>query len=196
MGFRNYMVVHAVDPVRMEDKIRLNLGLYESGALTDFEKERLFIDVLDGEHGCGLTYGDVAHEEIILMNILAQMGATYLIGRFQDGDAWAISLYRGHEHLISRDVNPWAYGDGPTDRDQANLDLTTERIAAVWKVDPDTIRPYLLLWREKTLLGWRDRNGKAYPTDEFPYGDAHQLFDFLGRLGFAEERHRVRIKWS
>ena len=48
---------------------------------------------------------------------------------------------------------------------------------------PEQIAKYLIQWGDEVLESAERK--KAYPTDEFYYGDDWQLVDFMGKLGLV-----------
>jgi hypothetical protein len=114
----------------------------------------------------------------------AQLGIPWMNLRIQEGTLWDYSLYEGNLHVDNFSTLPEYWDD---DKEwQSTQRGRPEILARLLKIDQRVIENYLQPWGfmpiddgmfETTL------RGKAYPTDEFEYGDIWQINDFLRALG-------------
>ena len=99
-----------------------------------------------------------------------------------DGDLWMFSLFENGKVLDQFNPLPdyWQELD-PDERLtwQGNAAKIASHLSGV---SADQIEKYLVQWTDEVLDS--DERKKAYPTDQFYYGDDWQLVDFMGKLGF------------
>ena len=96
-----------------------------------------------------------------------------------DDDLWMYVLFSQGEEIDQFNPIP-DYWDGelPNEERQLWRGNATE-VARHWpNVRAETIQKYLTTWNLDD-----ESPGKAYPHDEFSYGDGWQLVDFMKRLG-------------
>src|SRR5262249_47881453 len=129
-----------------------------------------------------------------------RLGLPWLELRIQEGSIWDYALYRGADVLDTFSVCPQYWEGEETDAETLEVWRNKpEVLADAWGVPVARVRKYLVNW------GYRvdpdegvfrfERRGKAYPTDEHPYGDYEQFFDILKVLGGSEpgERHTIGL---
>jgi hypothetical protein len=114
-----------------------------------------------------------------------RLSVPWLELRVQESSHWDYSLYRGSENLDNFSTLPEYWDD-----DQARV--ASQRgnpplLAAAWGVALPKIDNYLKQWgyvlNDDDGLYDTILCGKAYPNDEFEYGDFWQIYDFLRALG-------------
>jgi hypothetical protein len=122
--------------------------------------------------------------------------------RIQEESLWDYSLHRGAECLDTFSTLPqyWDYPDEPDAKYMQQWAGRPRLLAELWHVPLERIERYFVNWGMQAdpddsgvfnyLLG-----GKAYPSDQHPYGECRQMFDFLAALGGAipEEDHHAVI---
>lgn len=97
-----------------------------------------------------------------------------------DGEYWMFILFVNGEPAVQFCPLP-DYWDESIGDDEAEWLPSGEEVAAhVPGVDATVIGPYLRAWMEEGA-----DEEKAHADDAFTFGDAWQLTDFMGRLGFA-----------
>jgi len=135
-----------------------------------------------------------------LETISEALGAPMMELRIQEEALWDYSLHRGVECVDTFSTLPqyWEYPDEPDEKDLRKWAGKPRLLAELWGVPVDRIERYFVNW------GMEDdpndsgvfhtvMRGKAYPTDQHPYGQCRQMFDFLKALGGAipDEDHRA-----
>jgi hypothetical protein len=98
-----------------------------------------------------------------------------------DGDLWMYSLYE-HGEIVDQ-FNPvpdyWQELDDEERRSwQGKANEVARRVPGL---APEEIASYLVQWGDEVFESAERK--KAYPTDQFYYGDDWQLIDFMGKLG-------------
>lgn len=114
-------------------------------------------------------------------------GCIGLDARIQGGEHWDYSLRLTGMQLDSFSTCPYAFADD-------NLIAMSQKgrpdmLAEAWDIPVASIERYLRPWRELDPSDCSkniEQTGKAYPTDEFEYGDYNQLFDLLKKLDFRD----------
>ena len=195
MGYFTYRIFRDVSLVRLVDKIEANLRLYEP----DSDGRKIRVSATDG-HGCsGIVVTPHHHAEDILRPIAYQFGGIWMDVRYQDGDWWDLSIYRGAEYQeVNYSINPWAHESGDAlANDLEHTDWRIQKICSLWPEQAEKISRYLLLWRTGSLHEnpslWVPRKGKAYETDEYEYGNAKQIHDFVRAFGIGVSDNSVEI---
>lgn len=118
--------------------------------------------------------------------------------RIQEGTIWDYALYRGAQCLDTFSVCPqyWEGADVGAEtlkqwKGKPNI------LAEAWGIPVQRIMKYLVNWgcqMDPNLGNFQFLlKGKAYPTDEFEYGNYEQFFDVLSTLGGQEpsEQHTI-----
>lgn len=111
--------------------------------------------------------------------ISAERKCPVLSAYIYDGDFWGYTLYINGEMRNEFATIPdyFEAGEAVIRRYTADLLLLSQAFA----VAPHQINRYLCHWTDKMI----DKGNTAYEDDEFSYGDAWQLVNFLERLGFC-----------
>lgn len=98
-----------------------------------------------------------------------------------DGDLWMYSLYE--QNVVVDQFNPVPDYWQELDEDErlcwrGNASEVAKRVPGL---SPEQISKYLVPWGDDVFES--DAPKKAYPTDQFHYGDDWQLVDFMKKLG-------------
>lgn len=146
----------------------------------------------------------------LLKRVGARLGCVWIEARIQVSSHWDYSLMRGKENLHNFSTLPEHFSRDPEHLRRFRGD--PEELAVEWGVPLERITGYLKqwgddgeVWEEGALPGMRSVGvdpetgdvamragvrrtqhvlaGKAYPTDEYGYGDFWQLLDFVRALG-------------
>ena len=193
MGYFTYRLFRGVSLNQLKLKMEANLALYKAN--TDGAKVE--VTGIQGDGCSALLMGYRFHVEQVLMPIGYQLGCVWMDVRYQDGDAWDLSLMEGAEHRVNHSVNPWAY-ETRVDYNQGRVDYRISRVCEFWPRQGEVLRPYLLSWRVPVTKDGRTRfvprKGKAYDTDQYGYGCSYQIEDFIRRFGINERSRRVEIR--
>ncbi len=98
-----------------------------------------------------------------------------------DGDLWMYLLFENGD--IVDQFNPVPdYWEELEDEERRSWGGNAAEVARrVPGLTPEHISRYLVQWGDEVLEGGKRK--KAYPADQFYYGDDWQLVDFLGKLG-------------
>jgi len=108
--------------------------------------------------------------------------------RIQEGALWDYALYRGSECVDTFSVAP-EYWEEPEDITVEYLLRwrgDPQKLAALWQLPLASIERYIVSWGfhvvDEDTSDFRLK-GKAYPTDEYEYGNSEQMYDVLKTLG-------------
>jgi hypothetical protein len=193
VGYFTYRLFRDISLEQLKEKTEANLALYEPNS----KGAHVTVTGIQGDGCSALLMGYLAHEEQILQPVGFQLGCIWMDVRYVDGDSWELSLMEGTKQLANHSVNPWAY-ETKVKYDERHIEFRIGRVCEYWPRQGETLRPYLLPWRVPiTKLGrtrYVPRKGKANDTDEYCYGDANQIHDFLARFGIDEQSVRVEIE--
>ena len=124
----------------------------------------------------------------VMTAVARNLGSPELVVFFQEKSFWEFALYVDQAPVINfstaaaewGDVDPSAYFGTPQD------------LAEIWKVPVERIQRYMVDWgpTERWIeeykvmsLAFLMEGQKAYPEDEFEYGNLYQGFDFIRALG-------------
>lgn len=187
MGYFTYRICKSVPLTKLKEKVAANLALYEPGTLGSMITVTLF----EGR-GCSAILLGTRHREDWFLNVGPQLGCVWMDVRYQDGDAWDLSLYEGAEHRCSHQVNPWAWDEEDDVKyDQTQIDYRIKKVCEFWPDQADRIRRHLLPWREPKsvdgVIRFVERKGKANAADEHEFGDANQIYDFVRQFGITDD---------
>jgi hypothetical protein len=98
-----------------------------------------------------------------------------------DGDLWMYSLYDDGELVDQFNPVPDYWQELEEDERRSWKGNATEVARRIPGLAPERIAGYLVEWGEEVLEA--SERKKAYPADQFHYGDDWQLVDFMGKLG-------------
>lgn len=120
--------------------------------------------------------------------------------RIQEEALWDYSLHRGAECVDTFSTLPqyWDYPDEPGPEQMRKWAGKPRLLAELWQVPLERIERYFVNWGmqadpDDSGVFNTVMEGKAYPSDQHPYGECRQMFDFLAALGGAipDEDHRA-----
>jgi hypothetical protein len=192
MGYFTYRILKNVPLDRLKRKVEENLALYELGTVGG----RISIELAQGDGCSALLLGFSNHEEAVFMPIGMQFGVIWMDVRYQNHVSWDLTIYEGTEHKVGHSVNPWAFEER-VNYNQDQIDYRINTVCELWPDHADRIRRYLLPWREPVNKGGRrrfvKRKGKAYDRDDYGYGDAKQIYEFVQAFGIGEDSPIVSI---
>ncbi len=129
--------------------------------------------------------GGVEHE--LLTSLGRELGGPWIALFVREGSLWEYQLYQRDECIDTFSVAPEYWDDTPSfvTMHSGNARL----LAEVWGVPYERIHRYIVNWKlveiDDDTSEFRLR-GKAYPEDQFKYGDFNQVFDFLRALGGSD----------
>jgi hypothetical protein len=98
-----------------------------------------------------------------------------------DGDLWMYSLYENGEIVDQFNPVPDYWQELEEGELRSWKGDATEVARRVPGLAPEQIARYLVRWGDEVFEAAERK--KAYPTDQFYYGDDWQLVDFMGKLG-------------
>lgn len=192
MGSFTYRLFQDVTLEELKAKTEANLALYEPSS----KCVQVKVTGFQGDGCSAILMGFMLHEDEILRPVAFQFGGIWMDVRYQDGDAWVLSLMEGTEQHTNHSVNPRAY-ETRVQYNQEHIDYRINRVCELWPRQGEILRPYLLPWRVPTKKLGRTcfipRKGKAYDTDKHGYGDANQIHDFIRHFGIHEQSPKLEI---
>lgn len=169
------------------------------------EDERMFYYDVSGDVHTVLMAFRGGVSSLFRLELAKRLTCPWIELRIQEGSIWDYSLYLGDELIDNFSVYP-DYWVGAGGGDAAYYEARKGNpalLADVWGVPLERIERYLIQWEmrpnpgvevlvinppdpvpvpEETIaIAWP--LGKAYPWDEYEYGDAYQAFDVLRALG-------------
>jgi hypothetical protein len=98
-----------------------------------------------------------------------------------DGDLWMYLLFDNGEQVDQFNAIPDYWGDPDDEELQTWRGDAVEVAKRVPGLSSEQIAKYLVHWGDEVFES--DERTKAYPDDEYFYGQDSQLFDFMKRLG-------------
>ena len=97
-----------------------------------------------------------------------------------DGDFWVLVLFDKGRRVTQFNPIPAYWDDNISAKERASWAGDADAIAAcVPGISAEAIRPYFCEWH----LPAHNREGRAFPDDQFEFNDCDQLRDFLRRIG-------------
>lgn len=147
---------------------------------------------LDQEAKLLTSHGQLTHSALISSNgyeissgIAKRLEIPWMELRIQEGALWDYTLFNGANYVHKFCTLPEYWDEEPAfiKASQGNPD----ELSRLWKVPLSTIENYLRHWGY--VLAEEDGayeiklHGKAYPADQFEYGQVWQMTDFLRALG-------------
>jgi hypothetical protein len=106
--------------------------------------------------------------------------------RIQEGSLWDYSLYQGSEKLDNFSTMPEYWDSNP--EFLANWRGNADVLANVWNIEKSRFENYMRPWyggidEDNCIVHNSELTGRAYPEDQFEFGDIWQMTDFLRALG-------------
>lgn len=120
--------------------------------------------------------------------LAVELEAVYLNAQVIENNHWAFTLARNGMLIDRFDSCPEYFSEERDDPVVWSFEGRPEILAEVWGIEVKEIERYFRCWGRFTEPdGFAiSLDGKAYDTDQFEYGDYFQVYDFLTKLGFAE----------
>ena len=124
----------------------------------------------------------------VMTAVARTLGSPELIVFFQEKSFWELSLYMDQAPVINFSTAAAEWGEV----DSSAYFGTSQDLAEIWKVPVERIERYMVDWgpTERWIeeykvmsLAFLMEGQKAYPEDEFEYGQLYQGFDFIRALG-------------
>lgn len=157
-----------------------NDGAFEEAKLTTEDDGCLVIS--EGSGGVTALYpGDFFDWDNAAQYLSTRLRKPVFSFHIHDGDLWMYLLYENGEVVDQFNPVPdyWQELDDEERRawqgDASKIARRVPRLAA------EQIDKYLVLWGDEVFEA--DERTKAYPTDEFYFGDDWQLVDFMRKVG-------------
>jgi hypothetical protein len=181
----------------IEDVARAGGGQIEWGKLGHGD-ECLRLGSTSAVQTLYLPYG--ACDWHLFEKISAMLDAPLMELRIQEESLWDYSLHRGAACVDTFSTLPqyWEYPEPPDEKHLREWAGKPKLLAELWQVPLERIERYFVNWGmeadpDDSGVFNTVMEGKAYPSDEHPYGECRQMFDFLAALGGAipEEEHRA-----
>ncbi|WP_269540675.1 hypothetical protein [Cerasicoccus fimbriatus] len=129
--------------------------------------------------------------------LAVELEAAYLKAEVIENNHWAFSLLRGGILLDRFDSCPEYFSAARDEAMVRSFEGRPEVLAEVWGIGVNEIERYFRCWgRFSDLEGFKiTLTGRAYESDQCEYGDYFQIYDFLSKLGFAENwRYQFAVK--
>lgn len=155
-------------------------GSLEEEELTTNDDECLVLS--EGVGGVTVLYpGHFFDWDSSSQHLSEQLGTPVFSFHIHDGDLWMYVLYDGSKEVDRFNPVPdyWEELD-PDERSswQGNASAVAKRVPGL---NADAIAKYLVEWDDEVLES--NERKKAYPADQYYYGDDWQLVDFMTKLG-------------
>lgn len=105
-----------------------------------------------------------------------------------DGDFWFFVLYENGNEILK--FNPYPeYYDENVKKEELNSWLPSIETLCKYfpKTKPEEIENYFINWKSNNIKHWTDTSDikKAYPADNYGYGNGLQMFDFIKKIGIT-----------
>ena len=190
MAYFTYRIFRDIALDELKSKTESNLALYSNRS----DISRSGISGFSGNGCSALLMGPLTERALSVLGY--QFHCVWMDVRFQDNDAWDLTIYEGTTHKVSHHVDPWLFNENYK-YDQKIIDYRVNLVCEHWPLQGDLLRPYLLTWLYPTIfLGFRrfkPRKGKANITDSYNYGDANQIHDFVDQFGINTKKSTIEI---
>lgn len=135
----------------------------------------------------GILFNDGAAGFEPLAQVLSvKLKTPVLLLYIYDDDFWGYYFYDRGLKLDSFCPIPDYFDEEASEAEKCKGDAGV--ISKYFEADPKEIEGYLIRWTDE-LLG--EAEIKAYPDDEFCYGDCWQMADFMKRLGYPYEYDEI-----
>ncbi|MBR6666476.1 MAG: hypothetical protein IKL22_12280 [Lachnospiraceae bacterium] len=129
-----------------------------------------------GEHLFQICEPDEAEKKAAIIS--AEKNCSVISAYIYDGDFWGYTLYINGEKRDEFSTMPEYFKEDKNVIRKQTADLPL--LSRAFAVAPERVEKYLYNWTNDLL----DVESTAYEDDKFSYGDAWQVVDFLGALGF------------
>ena len=132
------------------------------------------------DHKVSLVHGGSYTDwDAVAANLSVQLATPVFYFHIHDGDLWMYTFYV--DGILKDQFNPIPayWNDAITDAERQQNAGSVTTVCRYWPgVQPTALQNYLTVWD----LDMEDEEF-AYPDDQFPYGDAWQVIDFMTKLG-------------
>lgn len=157
-------------------------GSLEDAELTTDDEGCLV--VLEGLGGATVLYpSDFFDWDDATQYLSQQLRKPVFSFHIHDGDLWMYSFYEDGEVVDQFNPVPDYWGELEDHERQTWQGNATEVARRILGLAPEQIARYLVQWGDEVFEAAERK--KAYPTDQFYYGDDWQLVDFMGKLGLS-----------
>jgi len=105
-----------------------------------------------------------------------------------DGDFWFFVLYDKGNEVLKFNPAPEYYDENVKKEDLSSWLPNIEILCKYFpKTKPEEIENYFINWKSNNIKHWTDKTDikKAYPADNYAFGDGLQMFDFLKKIGIT-----------
>lgn len=198
MGYRTHRLFRTKQSVDLFDAVEgasKATGVFAQSYDGPGKSMMLIVSETDGVYSMAQPYVD--GDEHFFEALAVELEAAYLNAQVIENNHWSFSLLRDGMLIDRFDSCPEYFSE---ERDEAVVlayEGKPKILAEVWGIDVREIERYYRCWGRFTdpdgfviSLG-----GRAYESDEFEYGDFFQIYDFLAKLGFAENsRYQFAVK--
>lgn len=194
MGYQTDYLVFDISAKDLKGQLERHAALYSKHPTLS---EKFSVEIYDGQH-CASMRDSTFCPTGFLTPIGQQLASIWMEVRYQDGDTWDLTCYNGFEHELTHRVDPWVY-DPEFRYNEKDIQRRIEKLCKLLPQFSDTIRPYLLLWEYPDPNNPNQlikRRGKARETDDFEYGDALQILDFLACFGIDAEKPLYEMEFN
>jgi hypothetical protein len=156
-----------------------NEGSLKAEKLTTDDDVCLVIS--EGMNGVTVMYPSGFYEwDNAAQHLSQQLAKPVFSFHIHDGDFWMYSLYEKGEIVDQFNPVPDYWGDLDEEERRTWQGDATKVARLVPGLSPERVSKYLVQWGNDVFES--DRRKKAYPTDQFHYGDDWQLIDFMNQL--------------
>jgi hypothetical protein len=157
-----------------------NDGCLEEAALTIDDDGCLVIS--EGVEGVTVLYpGEFFEWDDAAAQLSQRLGKPVFSFHIHDGDLWMYLLYEGGEVVDQFNPVPNYWQELEEDERRSWRGNSDEIARRVPGLTPEQIAKYLVEWDDEVFEAAERK--KAYPADQFYYGDDWQLIDFMNKLG-------------
>ena len=105
-----------------------------------------------------------------------------------DGDFWFFILYDNGKEIVKFNPIPEYYDENVKKEGLSSWLPNVETLCKYFpKTKPEEIENYFIHWKSNNIKHWTDTSDlkKAYPTDNYGYGNGLQMFDFIKKIGIT-----------
>jgi len=157
-----------------------NRGSLEDARLTPDQDDCLVIS--ETKAGVTLLYpGNFFEWDGASQFLSAQLNKPVFSFHIHDGDLWMYLLYENGVVIDQFNPIPDYWNELDEEERDSWRGNAAELVRRIPGLSEEQISKYLVQWGDDVLES--EERKKAYPTDQFYYGDDWQLVDFMGKLG-------------
>jgi hypothetical protein len=140
------------------------------------------VAIADGPGGATILYGQDFMEWTETSQHLSRLtGGAVLSLHVHDGDFWMYMLFDKGELIDQFNPVPDYWGEA-SEAELASWRGDAAKLSgAISSASAERVAPYLVRWTDELL----EEGGKAFPDDEFEFGQDWQVVDFMAKLGLT-----------